>query len=767
MSAEADRSESEALSELFYLAPVGLMKFAQDGAVVLLNPKMAELLTSIAGAAALGDAYRALAPLSPDLTARLQAFDYPSGVVIDRERFDSGEGPGEAAFCLSVHRHPGGVNMAVLEDVSKQARQEAALRASDQLLRLSLSVAGIVSFRRDIQAGTIATGSDAEAMFGVRENNPSIPEKDWRAMLVPEDLERVVRATAAAYANQAPELRIGYRYVHPMDGRIRHVETRSQITYDAAGAPISSIGVAIDVTEQREADAKLVYMAHHDVLTDLPNRVLFRTRMEEAFARRRRGEPFALLCLDLDHFKAVNDTFGHEAGDDLLRQAAARMRAEIRETDTLARMGGDEFAIIQSGVGRSSEIAGLAERLLATLKTPFDLGGRSVQIGVSIGVVHAGDNTDDGEVLFRLADVALYRAKQDGRGRMRFFETDMEIRLKARRALELELQNALEREEFEIYYQPIVGARDGRVVSLEALLRWRHPERGLLGPITFMPIAEEEGLIVPIGRWVLQRACLEAAQWPGDLKIAVNVSPKQLGRKELLGDVIGALSASGLDAGRLELEITETAILEDTGAITELLHRLRALGLAISLDDFGTGYSSLRHLQRFPFDMLKIDQSFVQSLGKDSASDAIVAAVLSLGAALGMGTIAEGVETADQYPRPRKQRLRPDPGLPHQLSAPGRRRRPLPRIAPRQAVPGAGDARDDRNRLRPLARPSEAPAAPRSSFGGSAWRCPGREVPGCRSSRRAAPRRRSVPGRRHRPRHGRRRSRSAPGLRGR
>ena len=648
MTAEARPSDAEVVNEVFHLSPVGLMIFAEDGAIVLINTRMTELLTPLAGAAALGDAYRALAPLVPDLAARLKAFDRPSGVVIGLERVDLGHGE-QSAFCVSIRRHARGFNMAVLEDVSQQARQEEALRASDQLLRLSLNMAGIVSFRRDIQAGTITTGSDAQAMFGLGPDNPPVAEQDWRALLAPEDLERVVETTAAAYARQAPELRIGYRYVHPTDGRIRHVETRSQITYDDRGAPVSSVGVAIDVTDQREADAKVVHLAHHDALTDLPNRVLFRIRMEEAFARRRRGEPFALLCLDLDHFKAVNDTLGHAAGDDLLRQAAERMRAEIRETDTLARMGGDEFAIIQCGVSRLVEIAGLGERLLAALKAPFDLDGRSAQIGVSIGVVPASDNTDDGEVLFRLADVALYRAKQEGRGRMRFFETDMEVRMKARRSLELELSKALEGEALDVLYQPIVRARDGKVVSLEALLRWRHPTRGLLTPIDFMPIAEEEGLIIPIGRWVLQRACGEAAPWPKDIKIAVNVSPKQLGHRELLTDVVNALSASGLDAARLELEITETAILEDTGAITDLLHRLRGLGLAISLDDFGTGYSSLRHLQRFPFNKLKIDQSFVRWIGQDSTSEAIVTAVISLGAALGMGTVAEGVETAAQY----------------------------------------------------------------------------------------------------------------------
>ena len=649
MRDEAEVSKLEALNEFFYLAPVGLMKFEADGAVALLNPRMAELLIPYAGAEALTNAFSALASLSPDLPERVRTFDHPEGVVIDHERFDLVKGQQKAAVCLTIHRHPGWINMAVLEDASEQVRQEAALRASDQLLRLSLSTAGIVSFRRDIKAGTIATGSDAQAMFGLRKNNPPVTEQQWRSVLLPEDLERVNQETEVAYANRAPELRTGYRYIHSADGGIRHAETRSQITYDASGAPVSSIGVAIDVTHQREADAKLVHLAHHDALTDLPNRVLFHARMEEAFARGRRGEPFALLCLDLDHFKAVNDTLGHAAGDDLLRQAANRMRAEIRETDTLARMGGDEFAIILGGVERSTEIAALAERLLATLKAPFDLGGHTVQIGVSIGVATSADATSDSEELFRLADVALYRVKQEGRGKMRFFETDMEVRMKARRALELDLRKALDGNQLEVLYQPIVRARDGKVASLEALLRWRHLERGLLTPVDFMPIAEEEGLIVSMGRWVLQQACGEAAKWPNDLKIAVNVSPKQLGQRGLLTDVVDALSASGLDADRLELEITETAILEDSGAITDLLHRLRALGVAISLDDFGTGYSSLRYLQRFPFTKLKIDQSFVRWLGKDSASDAIVSAVIGLGAALGMGTVAEGVETVAQY----------------------------------------------------------------------------------------------------------------------
>ena len=645
----ASEGESKAQSELFSLAPVGLMTFFEDGAIELMNPKMAELLTPLAGLEGTTNAFVGLAALSPRLVDRLKTFDRPEGVVIDRERFDVAQGRDTASFCLSVLRHSGGVNMAVLEDISDRARQEAALRASDQLLRLSLSVTGIVSFRRDIRAGTIATGSDAQTMFGLAENRPASTEQQSRDLLVPEDRDRVIKATEAAYAEQAAELRCGYRYVHPTDGRIRHVETRSQITYDSAGAPVSSIGLAIDVTEQREADAKVIHMAHHDVLTDLPNRVLFRIRMEEAFARRRRGEAFALLCLDLDHFKAVNDTLGHAAGDDLLRQAAGRMRAEVRETDTLARMGGDEFAIIQCGVNRTTDIANLAERLLATMSAPFLVDGHSVKIGVSIGIVPGSDNTDDGEVLFRLADVALYRAKQEGRGRMRFYETDMEVRMKARRALELELEKALDEEELFILYQPIVRAHDGKVVSLEALLRWRHPERGVLTPINFMPIAEEGGLIVPMGRRVLQRACVEAARWPSDITVAVNVSPKQLGHRAFFEDVSNALSASCLGATRLELEITETAILEDTGAITDLLHRLRALGLAISLDDFGTGYSSLRHLQRFPFGKLKIDQSFIRSLGSDVTSKAIVTAVISLGDALGIGTTAEGVETAAQY----------------------------------------------------------------------------------------------------------------------
>jgi diguanylate cyclase (GGDEF)-like protein len=647
--AEGGPNALETLMEFLYLAPVGLMKFGADGAIELLNPLAAELLLPHAATPNLSDAYVALAPLGQGLVQRLKTFDAPAGVVIDRERFDIARGAEQAALRLTVHRHPGGVNLAVLEDVSDQARQEAALKASDELLRLSLGVGGIVSFRRDIKAGTIRAASDAQSMFGVGDHDPPVPESNWGAMLLPEDLERVRHATEAAYAARARELRVGYRYADPLDGRIRHIESRSLIAYDETGAPESSLGVAIDVTQQREMDEKLVHLAHHDGLTDLANRALFRIRLEEAFARRRRGEAFALHCLDLDHFKAVNDSLGHTAGDELLRQVAARLRAQVRETDTVARLGGDEFAIIQCGVQAAGESVRLADRLIASIQAPFDLDGHVARIGTSVGIAMPSDGADNSEDLYRRADIALYRAKSEGRGAARVFESDMDVRVKARQALKLDLRAALDGEQFQVHYQPIIRARGRKIVSFEALLRWRHPRRGLVPPLHFIPLAEKEGLIHPIGRWVLEQACKEAVGWPSDIKVAVNLSPKQLGHPLLVTQTAGALSSSGLDPARLELEITETAILDDGEAMTEVLHRIRALGVRISLDDFGTGYSSLRRLQSFPFNTLKIDQSFVRWLGKDSISDAIVTAVINLAGALGIATVAEGVETMAQY----------------------------------------------------------------------------------------------------------------------
>ena len=403
-----------------------------------------------------------------------------------------------------------------------------------------------------------------------------------------------------------------------------------------------------DITERRRAEARIAHMAHHDALTGLPNRVLFLKRLSQAIARSRRGDPCAVLCLDLDHFKAVNDTLGHPVGDALLRAVTARLLAHLRETDTLARLGGDEFAIVQSSVEQPQDATALAQRLTEVLSEPFDLDGHQMVIGTSVGIAVVPQDGDDPHVLLKNADLALYKAKADGRGRYRCFEPEMDARMQARRALELDLRRALLLGEFEVFYQPLMQLRTNQVSGFEALVRWRHPERGLVSPADFVPLAEEIGLILPLGEWVLRQACRDAMTWPEAVRVAVNLSPVQFTSRSLVQDVADALSDSGLSPSRLELEITETVMLEDTDATLAILHQLKDLGVRIAMDDFGTGYSSLSYLRRFPFDKVKIDRSFIEGLGLGGDCDAIVTAVTAMCNTLGMATVAEGVETQDQ-----------------------------------------------------------------------------------------------------------------------
>jgi diguanylate cyclase (GGDEF)-like protein len=389
-------------------------------------------------------------------------------------------------------------------------------------------------------------------------------------------------------------------------------------------------------------------MARHDALTDLPNRVLFRERLMDALAATRRGGTLALLYLDLDRFKGVNDTLGHHMGDELLKLVAERLRACVRETDTVARVGGDEFAIIQTGVERPIDTAALARRIGEAVRAPYDLAGHAVIIDTSIGIAMGPTDGHEPDDLLKAADMALYGAKADGRGTYRFFESGMDKRMKSRRELEIALRRALSQGEFELHYQPQVDVVDGRITGCEALLRWKHPERGMVSPAEFIPVAEEIGLIVPIGEWVLRKACMDAARMPGHIKIAVNLSPIQVMNPNIVSVVIGALSAASLPAHRLEIEITESVLMQSTELTMATLHRLREIGVRISMDDFGTGYSSLSYLRKFPFDKIKIDRSFIAGLPTDSDSVAIVRAVAGLARSLNMTATAEGVETKQQ-----------------------------------------------------------------------------------------------------------------------
>jgi diguanylate cyclase (GGDEF)-like protein/PAS domain S-box-containing protein len=400
-----------------------------------------------------------------------------------------------------------------------------------------------------------------------------------------------------------------------------------------------------DVTERRKAETKIMHMARHDALTNLPNRVLFREEMEEALLR---GEELAVLFIDLDRFKGVNDTLGHPVGDTLLCAVTKRLQQAVSDFDTVARLGGDEFAIIQLGA-RPTLATELAARIIETIAEPFDVHGNQVVIGTSIGIAIAPTDGNEPDQLLRNADMALYRAKSEGRGKYHFFQPEMDAKMQARRNLELDLRQALIAGEFELYYQPLVDLATDAVSGFEALVRWNHPKRGLISPDDFIPIAEEIGLIVPMGEWVLKQACRDAVNWPGNLTVAVNLSAVQFRNPTLALSVVGALGASGLAASRLELEITESVLLQDDSAVLDILHQIRELGVKISMDDFGTGYSSLSYLRSFPFDKIKIDRSFVREMGKENSDCiAIIRAVTRLGRSLGMVTTAEGVETEEQ-----------------------------------------------------------------------------------------------------------------------
>jgi diguanylate cyclase (GGDEF)-like protein len=416
-----------------------------------------------------------------------------------------------------------------------------------------------------------------------------------------------------------------------------------------------SIAMHEDITERSKAEARIAYMAHYDALTELPNRNSFRQEMDKALARIGRGESLAVLCIDLDQFKPVNDTLGHPMGDALLQAVSGRLRAIMRPTDIVARLGGDEFAIVQVAVDQPVGATTLAARLIREISEPYVIQGHQIVIGASVGIAVAPIDGTDADRLLKNADLALYRAKEDGRGTYRFFEASMDAKMHARRELELELRKALALGEFEVFYQPLVNLKTNRVSGCEALLRWRSPERGLVPPGEFIPLAEEIGLINAIGAWVLKEACTEAAGWREEIKIAVNLSPVQFKRGTVVLDVIAALSASGLPAHRLELEITETVLLQDTEATLSILNQLRALGAHISMDDFGTGYSSLGYLRKFPFDKIKIDQSFIRHLSDEPDSVAIVRAIAGLGSTLGIATTAEGVETHEQLEKVRAE----------------------------------------------------------------------------------------------------------------
>ena len=405
----------------------------------------------------------------------------------------------------------------------------------------------------------------------------------------------------------------------------------------------------VDITARRRAEARIAHMAHHDGLTNLPNRDFYRDRLNQTLERSKQGNKrVAVLCVDLDLFKNVNDSFGHPMGDRLLRAVAERLRGEISGDSVAARLGGDEFAVVLGADVSPNEASDFADRLIRVLSARYDLDGIEVVVGASIGIALSPGDGATVEELMRNADMALYRAKSDGGGVHRFFEREMDRQAKKRRDMELDLRRAFANGEFELHYQPLVDIVAERISGFESLLRWRHPDKGMISPAEFIPVAEDIGLIVSLGDWVLREACTEAVKWPADVKVAVNLSPVQFRSRNLVQSVIAALAHSGLSPRRLELEITESVFLAETEANLAILHQLRELGVSISMDDFGTGYSSLSYLRSFPFDKIKIDRSFVKDLARRTDCVAIVRAISGLGRSLNITTTAEGVETTAQ-----------------------------------------------------------------------------------------------------------------------
>lgn len=460
------------------------------------------------------------------------------------------------------------------------------------------------------------------------------------------DGEDVLASLAAALperraTSHRPEAGSGTYHCRLADGRTIEVSQEAMagggrvVTYD-------------DITERQRTEARLHRMVRHDALTGLPNRILFREHLQSEVAAVRHPARVSVLCLDLDRFKSVNDTLGHPVGDALLRETATRLVGTTGDAGMVIRLGGDEFAVVLGGDAPGADAGALAERIIATLSQPVHIEGHHIAIGVSIGIAQTVDGSETPDELLKNADLALYAAKGEGRGTYRFFAPEMEARVQGRRTMELDLRVAIADGQFLLHYQPLVNARSGAVVAFEALLRWHHPERGVVPPGDFIPLAEEAGLIPDIGRWVLEQACRDAVAWPVGVKVAVNLSPLQFQYRDLVADVEGALRRSGLPPTRLDLEITESLMMQDSDATLATLHALRALGVRIAMDDFGTGFSSLSYLRRFPFDKIKIDRSFIRDVVESEDGLAIVKAVIRLGQSLRMDVVAEGVETVEQ-----------------------------------------------------------------------------------------------------------------------
>jgi diguanylate cyclase (GGDEF)-like protein/PAS domain S-box-containing protein len=539
--------------------------------------------------------------------------------------------------------------IGLIEDVTERKQAEDRIRRTQKFLDTVIEhvpATIVVKDARDFRY--LMINRAGETLLGISRDQ-IIGQTDEQ--IFSNEQADVTRARDIRTVQSGDPLEITEDQFHTPGNGVRIVTSKRVALAGDDGAPLYLLAVIGDITERAHADARIAYMAHHDALTGLANRALFSERIEDACARqRRRGETFAVFMLDLDGFKEVNDSFGHSAGDALLKEMSLRLKSSLRETDVLARLGGDEFAIIQAGEEnqRAGALA-LATRILEIVGKPVDLAGNKVNVGTSIGIALAPDDGVESEELLKKADLALYRTKSEGRNGYNFFRPEMTVEADARYRLRNEIRDAIAGNEFELHYQPVFDVKTREVCGAEALIRWHHPVKGPMSPDAFIPLAEESGLIVAMGEWILERACNDAASWPDHIKVAVNLSAAQFRKGGLFEVILYALVDSGLAPERLELEITESVLLENESDYRAMLEQLKNLGVSIVLDDFGQGYSSLGYLTRFPVDKIKIDKAFTQGLAKRVDCTAVVASVLTLARGLDIVTTAEGVETEEQF----------------------------------------------------------------------------------------------------------------------
>ena len=611
-------------------------------------------------AEALGDGWRAA--IHPDDLARVQ--EAWRRAVAEEASFDvesryAMAGGGHRWFRALATLSQDGIGGAAqwygtLEDIHGRKLAELALRESEEHHRYSVEVSPQIPWTAGPDGQLEEVSPKLSLLTGIDE--ATILRDGWATFTHPDDQPSVWHRWARSARTGEPynvEYRIrvadgSYCWFHVRAFARRTEAGHTEAGHAEAGRIMRWYGTAEDITGRRADQARISHMALHDGLTGLANRALFGERMQNELARVGRGAHLAVLCVDLDDFKAINDTHGHAGGDALLRQVAERLGACLRETDVVARFGADEFVVIQTGLDQPDHAAALARRIIEVVGLPCEVAGQSVTVSATVGVSVSPQDGVSAERLFQSADMALSRAKAEGRGGVRFFEQGMQEQQQARQAMLVELRRAMERGELAVFFQPLVELRSGRIASFEALLRWRHPVLGQVSPVVFVPLAEQSGLIRAIGEWVVGEACREAASWPEGIGVAVNLSPVQLRDPGLPQRLAAIVRGSGLAMRRLELEVTESVMLGDGDGAARMLDALHALGLRIAMDDFGTGYSSLRYLHSFRFDKLKIDQSFIGRLTHSEESRAIVRAVLGLSRDLGLVTVAEGVETAGQ-----------------------------------------------------------------------------------------------------------------------